>query len=660
MLKMDTNRPFCRAGLLCLLLSAFTYSARAQVHNGDIVLTTQAAVDNFAYQQVTGTVYILGNDIQNLDGLAGLTQIGGGLFVANNPMLTNVDGLADLSQIDGALSITNNASLLNLDGLSALEMVGGNVEISNNVSLLNVDGLASLKQVTGKLDISWNAQLAELNGFPMLTSVGEKLLISNNAALLSIDGFTNLQTIGGDLDIRNNDSLTSIGGFSSLLYVNLSIIIQDNDSLAGIGGFGKLVIIGQGGLRVAGNNSLQSITGFTALTQLGGSLEITDNEVLAHIDGLAALRSLGGRLYIEYNRALTSINSLAGLAGVGGDFIIANNGMLNDCCVVFPLLQLPFAINGETSIYNNAQGCNNEVAICAACTLPNGQPVARCRSSVQVVLAADGSAHLTLDDIDNNSSVSCGMMYQSLSHDTFSCADLRPSLRRRPSIVPVTLTVSDGGGNSSSCVSRVEIIDNIAPEARCRDLNVSLPREGQYNLQPALVDDGSGDACSIQLSLNKKTFTCADLGPNVVQLTAKDPSGNSASCLATVTVYPGEASCGIAGTTTTTSTTGQRGSRLIQEMPAGVATGSRAELLRLYPNPANEGLTIELPATPEAATLTVQDQLGRTVWSQALAPQQAAVFLTVDGARFPAGLYLVRWQDAEGRSTVERLVVSPH
>jgi hypothetical protein len=54
------------------------------------------------------------------------------------------------------------------------------------------------------------------------------------------------------------------------------------------------------------------------------------------------------------------------------------------------------------------------------------------------------------------------------------------------------------------------------------------------------VNNGSTDNCADQntltLSLNKSSFTCADIGDNLVVLTVTDPCGNFGTCVATVTV----------------------------------------------------------------------------------------------------------------------------
>lgn len=105
------------------------------------------------------------------------------------------------------------------------------------------------------------------------------------------------------------------------------------------------------------------------------------------------------------------------------------------------------------------------------------------------------------------------------------------------SVRPITIRVLDNSGNQSSCVGRVTIVDDRAPQALCQDATIQLDELGVGSITAAAIDNGSNDACGLaNLSLNTSSFDCDDLGENTVELTVTDPSGNSSSCSATVTV----------------------------------------------------------------------------------------------------------------------------
>lgn len=101
-----------------------------------------------------------------------------------------------------------------------------------------------------------------------------------------------------------------------------------------------------------------------------------------------------------------------------------------------------------------------------------------------------------------------------------------------------TITVTDVNGNSSSCTTRVEVINTLPPVAKCRNTHtVYLDNTGQGWLRTRDVDDGSFDECDIVDGvLSQDYFTCADVGDNTVTLTLTDDSGNTASCTSTIIV----------------------------------------------------------------------------------------------------------------------------
>jgi hypothetical protein len=70
----------------------FCISAATPALAQNVWLTTQTAVDNFAETEVTGLLFI-GDDgtdpITDLDGLSGLTEVGGRLLVRINMSLTD-------------------------------------------------------------------------------------------------------------------------------------------------------------------------------------------------------------------------------------------------------------------------------------------------------------------------------------------------------------------------------------------------------------------------------------------------------------------------------------------------------------------------------------------------------------------------------------------
>ena len=174
-------------------------------------------------------------------------------------------------------------------------------------------------------------------------------------------------------------------------------------------------------------------------------------------------------------------------------------------------------------------------------------PFAICNGGpFNIGLPTSGSISITgalMDIIDNGSFDNCNTISRMVtrldgSPAVFTCDDVSTTP------IPVLLTVTDVvNGASNSCQSSIVIQDNIAPQIICQDLTVSLDANGQATITPAMVNNGSFDACSTlnasSLSLDRTVFDINDVGQTIqVTLSGTDNSGNSGSCTAMVTVTP--------------------------------------------------------------------------------------------------------------------------
>jgi PKD repeat protein len=109
-----------------------------------------------------------------------------------------------------------------------------------------------------------------------------------------------------------------------------------------------------------------------------------------------------------------------------------------------------------------------------------------------------------------------------------------------------TITVTATLGN---CVSTetfvVTAADQTPPNAVCQDVTIALGTDGTASITPVQIDGGSTDSYaalnSLTLTASTTSFTQANIGSNSVTLTVTDPSGNSASCVAIVTVVTDQA-----------------------------------------------------------------------------------------------------------------------
>jgi uncharacterized protein YrzB (UPF0473 family) len=223
-------------------------------------------------------------------------------------------------------------------------------------------------------------------------------------------------------------------------------------------------------------------------------------------------------------------------AGIG---IIApasiNNGS-NDACglqtLSFLLSQNSFGCaeigaNTEiltvTDINGNTGSCTTIITV-----QDNVAPVANCQN-VTVQLDPNGNGGLTAAAVNNGSSDACGIAGLSLNLSNFNC--------NMVGMNTVILTATDVNGNTSTCTALVAVQDTVDPVALCQTATVFLDGNGAGTLTAVAVNHGSTDACGVVgLSLDITQFTCAELGNNVVVLTAVDVNGNSDTCMVTILV----------------------------------------------------------------------------------------------------------------------------
>jgi hypothetical protein len=350
-----------------------------------IQFTTQSAIDNFhnnypGCTQIGGSVTILGGDIHNLNGLSGITSIGGNLWILVVGSLNNISGLNSLTyiggsvRIDGALYLTSlsglssleyiggslsigdydgNDNLTDLNGLQNLETIGGGLQIWFNNNLVSLSGLDNLASIGGDIDLYYNYKLASLNGLGGLNAIPGYFSINNNGPLLnlsglealisigggleialcyeleSLEGLENLISIGGTLDIGFNSGLSNLEGLSSLATIGGDLSLDNNDGLTSLAGLEELTTV-EGNIEILANDGLTSLTGLDNLTSVGGDVSIHNNSSLGVLTGMNSLASVGRDILIYDNPALPGLTGLENIATVGRDLYIHGNPELVD------------------------------------------------------------------------------------------------------------------------------------------------------------------------------------------------------------------------------------------------------------------------------------------------------------------------------------------
>ncbi|MFV8346699.1 gliding motility-associated C-terminal domain-containing protein, partial [Flavobacterium sp. ZB4P13] len=184
---------------------------------------------------------------------------------------------------------------------------------------------------------------------------------------------------------------------------------------------------------------------------------------------------------------------------------------------------------------------------------------------------------------------------------------------------------TDVNGNISSQTATVTVEDKVAAVVATKDITVQLDATGNATIAPADVNNGSTDACGIDLlELDKTSFTCANVGANTVTLTATDVNGNVSSQTATVTVEDKVAPVVLTKNITVQLNTTGNASIVAGDINAGATDACGIATLSVSPNVftcANVGAnTVTLKATDvngnvatQTATVTIEDKVAPIV-----------------------------------------------
>ncbi|WP_160114643.1 gliding motility-associated C-terminal domain-containing protein [Aquimarina sp. AU474] len=188
--------------------------------------------------------------------------------------------------------------------------------------------------------------------------------------------------------------------------------------------------------------------------------------------------------------------------------------------------------NPVTVTLTVTQGNNSETATALVTVQENPNDLVAIAKDITLQLDANGQATITPEQLNNGSSYGCGNTPTlSLDRNTFTCDDAGDT-------VTVTLTAIQGN-NSSTATATVTVQEN--PNdlvAIAKDITIQLDTNGQVTISPDQVNNGSNGGCNNNpnLSLDRDTFTCSDVGtPVTVTLTATQGS-TTAMATAIVTI----------------------------------------------------------------------------------------------------------------------------
>ncbi len=194
-------------------------------------------------------------------------------------------------------------------------------------------------------------------------------------------------------------------------------------------------------------------------------------------------------------------------------------------------------LGGQTVTLTATDGSGNtNTASCSFNVVDNIDPVAICPATIaDVVLDGSGNGTLPANIGDGSSTDNCSVASETSPSQSYTCADLGAQT--------VTLTATDGSGNTNTASCSFNVVDNIDPVAICPATIADVVLDGSGNgTLPANIGDGSStDNCSVTETSPSQSYTCTDLGVQTVTLTATDGSGNIGTATCSFNVVDNEA-----------------------------------------------------------------------------------------------------------------------
>jgi len=376
------------------------------VHDGDLSLTSNLITDISGLSfltEITGRLTIsYTNTITALDGFSNLEKIGGQFYLLYVDNLFNVDDLNGSNlQFCNNIIIERCDDLENLDGFAGLQQLDGSIVIQYNSSLQNLNGFSDLLLIDGSLTVRFNTVLQDCNSLCQLLQSGGvrgSTLISNNPSMCSSQAditatctasacnigdqiistqqelidftttYASCDSLFGSLEITGTVSDLSL--LSSISFISGNLEISNNSVLSSLTGFGSLEVLSS--LFLSSNSALTSIDGIQSI-QVNKDITISYHTLLEDLDELSYITTIGRNLTVRNNSLIDNLNGLQNVQLIQNNLSIFNNPLLSDCSGICTIVNND-AIGGNKNIYGNETGCDTYQEVILRCVVPGTCP----------------------------------------------------------------------------------------------------------------------------------------------------------------------------------------------------------------------------------------------------------------------------------------------
>ena len=261
-----------------------------------------------------------------------------------------------------------------------------------------------------------------------------------------------------------------------------------------------------------------------------GSNTITVTAVDASGNSVSATKSV--TVYDTLSPTITvPATSVALYIGASGSVALGNPASATDNCgqpvVTYDVTSFDCSDLGSNTVVVTATDANgnfntaNMTVVVSDTTSPSLNLVS---SAVTLALDASGSAVLSSSQVVSNVSDNCSGVTVTVSPNSFGCSDIGANT--------VTVTATDGSGNTTTSTTSVTVVDNIDPVITvvANPADVILDATGSGSITAAMVASAT-DNCTAAptITVTPTTVDCSDLGVVTVTVIASDANGNTST-----------------------------------------------------------------------------------------------------------------------------------
>jgi hypothetical protein len=424
---------------------------------------------------------------------------------ANTVTVTARDASGNVSQEDFTVTV-NDVTDPTLSAVTSPVVVA--LDANGSGSISESDVVAAFGDNCGTVTVSVTP-----------TSFGCLDLGSNNVTITATDGSNNTTTVIKAVTVVDNmNPVLTMSAAPVALYLDVN---------------GSATIDASGlGASATDNCSLAptvTLSNTTFSCAELGSNTITVTAADGNGNSVTATKSV--TVYDTLSPAITVPASVALNIGASGSVALGNPASATDNCgqpvITYDVTSFDCSDLGTNTVEVTATDANGNVSTANMTVVvsDNIDPTLNLVSSaVTVALDASGSAVLSTSQVVSSVTDNCSGVTVTVSPNSFGCSDLGANT--------VTVTATDGSGNTTIATTSVTVVDNIDPVITvvANPADVVLDATGSGSITAAMVASAT-DNCTTAptITVTPTTVDCSDLGVVTVTVIASDANGNTST-----------------------------------------------------------------------------------------------------------------------------------